>query len=75
MNRVAVPNLVTSWKARVGAAVLGFAIGLTVLLVTGDMALSAITLSGSAILISAVRYRQERASGSQASPSSASDSN
>lgn len=74
MIRVAVPNLATDRKARVGVAVLGLAIGLTVALVTGNLGVSGMVMGGSALLINAVRYRQERAA-RQASPGHASDSN
>lgn len=75
MIRIAVPNLATDQKARVGAAVLGLAIGLTVALVTGSLGASGMAMGGSAMLINAVRYWQERAGRSQASPGRASDSN
>lgn len=75
MIRVAVPNLATDRKARVGVAVLGLAIGLTVALVTGSLGLSGMAMGGAAMLINAVRYWQERAARLQASPSRASDSN
>jgi 4-amino-4-deoxy-L-arabinose transferase-like glycosyltransferase len=74
MSRVAVPNLATDWKARVGAAVLALAIGLVVALATGDLGMSAIVLGGSGILISLVRFWQERATRSQAPQGQASDS-
>lgn len=75
MVRIAVPSLATDQKARVGVAVLGLAIGLTVALVTGSLGVSGMVMGGSAILINAVRYWQERAARSQTSPGRASDSN
>jgi uncharacterized membrane protein len=71
----AVPNLATDWKARVGVAVLALALGLAVTLLTGSFGVGAIVMGASAILISAVRYRQERATRPQASPGQASESN
>ena len=75
MSRVAVPNLATDCKARVGASVLALAVGLAVALATGSPGASAIVLGGFGILIGLVRYRQERAARSQAPQSRASDSN
>lgn len=75
MSRVAVPNLATDWKARVGVAALALAIGLAVALATGSLGASAIVMGVSGVLISLVRFWQERATRSQAPQSQASDSN
>jgi hypothetical protein len=61
------------WKARVGATVLALAISLIIALVTGSLGLSGFVMSGSAILINAVRNWQERAASSQVSQGHAAD--
>jgi hypothetical protein len=73
MSRVAVPSLATDWKARVGAAVLALVIALAAALATGDLGASGMVLGASGVLISLVRYWQERVSRSQTPKSQASD--
>ncbi len=74
MSHVVVPNLANNWKARAGVSVLALAIGLAVTLATGNPAVGGIVLGGFAILISLVRYRQERVTRSPAPQAHASDS-
>jgi hypothetical protein len=75
MSRVVVPNLATDWKARVGVAAVGIAIGLIVTLVTRNLGVSGMVMGSYALLINLVRYRQERALRLQASSGHPSDSN
>jgi len=67
MIRVAVPNLATDPKARVGVSVLAVALCLTVALVTGNLGVSGMVAGGSGLLINGVRHWQERAARPQAS--------
>jgi len=74
MSRV-VPNLATSWKARIGLSAFGVAVGLFIAFVIGSPGASGIVMGGFAILISSVGLLQERSARLQASPGRASDSN